>query len=163
MKIKRILLAASIAAILLTLGIASVANAGGNLPVVSGAVGFLGENGGLKSYASFAAKATGPTLPGEEHQPASGFLLYHDESGLTFLVSVEHIHAHSATEVHFGGSIVKSNDPSLVGMFAHAVAIDGRQPRGRGDAFSIIWTAADAHVHGAPQPVIYGNLIVRAG
>ncbi len=47
------------------------------------------------------------------------------QNGLAFTASVEHIHAHSATEVHFGGPITKSNDPSLVGKFVHCVAIDG--------------------------------------
>ena len=162
MKIKRSVLAVAIVAVVLTLGVASVANAADTgLPSVSGGVGFT--NGDSKAFALFGAKATGPALPGEEHQPARGSLLYADESGLLFTVSVQHIHAHSATEVHFGGTIVKASDPSLVGMFAHMVAIDGGKPGGKGDMFSIIWTASDVHEHGTPQPVKYGNLVVRAG
>ena len=43
---------------------------------------------------------------GEDHQPATGWLAVAVKGGPTFSVSVEHIHAHSATEVHFGGPIV---------------------------------------------------------
>jgi hypothetical protein len=154
MKTKRILLAVGLVAIALTLALASVASAtGAPLPGVSGGVGFL--TGIHNSFASFNAKATGPAVDGEGHQPARGSLKYSDDSGLTFTVSVQHIHAHTATEVHFGGTIVKSNDLSLLGKFAHAVAIDGGSSGKKGDQFSILW--ADSH----GTPVTHGNLVVK--
>jgi hypothetical protein len=160
MKTKRILLAVGLVAIALTLALASVASAtGAPLPGVSGGVGFL--TGIHNSFASFNAKATGPAPNGDGHQPARGSLRYSDENGLTFTVSVQHIHAHTGTEVHFGGTIVKSSDVSLLGKFAHAVAIDGGSPGTNGDAFSIIWTNSDTHAHGAPGPVTHGNLVVK--
>jgi len=160
MKTKQTLLAAILVAMVLTLVLASTASAAGApLLGVSGGVGFL--SGDLKSFASFNAKATGSAQDGEGHEPASGFLEYSDGTGLTFTVSVQHIHAHSAAEVHFGGTIVKSSDRLLVGWFAHAVAIDGGSPGSSGDAFSIIWTGSDIHDHGAPGPVGYGNLVVK--
>ena len=160
MKIKRTLLAVSLAAIGLSLAFVSVASAAGApLPTVSGGVGFL--NGNEESFASFNAIATGPALPGEEHQPARGLLTYTDETGLRFTVSIQHIHAHSATEVHFGGTIVGSRDPSLIGKFAHAVAIDGGSSGKKGDQFSILVTETDVLAHATPGPVTYGNLTVK--
>ncbi len=160
MKTKRTLLAVSLVAIALTLAFASVASAaGGPLPGVSGGVGFL--TGIHDSFASFNAKATGPALDVDGHQPARGSLRYSDETGLTFAVLVQHIHAHTGKEVHFGGTIVKSSDLSLLGKFAHAVAIDGGSPGTNGDAFSIIWTDSDTHAHGVPGPVTHGNLVVK--
>jgi hypothetical protein len=42
------------------------------------------------------------------------------------------------------------------------VALAGGSPGSSGDAFSIIWTDSDIHEHGAPGPVTYGNLVVKA-
>ena len=80
---------------------------------------------------------------------------------MTLVVSVEHIHAHAANEVHFGGTILRSSHPSLVGKFAHCVAVDGGLPGGKGDLFSILVTSSDTHEHAAPVPVHLGNLVVR--
>lgn len=159
MKTKHTLLAVSLVAILLTLAFASVASAAAPLPGVSGGVGFV-NTAEVKSFASFNAKATGPAPVGEDHQPARGTLKYSDDNGLSFTVAIEHIHAHSATEVHFGGTIVQSSNPLLIGTFAHAVAVDGGSS-GKGDQFSIIWTESDTHMHGTPGPVTYGNLVVK--
>jgi hypothetical protein len=160
MKVKRNLLALIVLSMMLTLVVASAASAGEPpLPSVSGGVGF--SNGDFKSFVAFSAKATGPATAGEEHQPGRGSLICFDDSGLAFTVSVEDIHAHSAKEVHFGGIITRSTDPSLVGMFAHAVAIDGGSPGRRGDQFSILVTDSDIHEHGVPTPVLLGNLVVK--
>jgi hypothetical protein len=132
---------------------------------VAGAVGFNNldiDNQRTPAFAGFAAKAIGPALPGEDHQPAKGSLVYRDKTGTTFVVSVVHIHAHSATEVHFGGTVVRSSDTTLVGSFAHCVAVDGGTPGVRGDLFSILVTGTDTHVHRIPVRVSAGNLVVRA-
>jgi hypothetical protein len=120
----------------------------------TGEVGF--DYGGSTAATAFEARATGPAAPGEEHQPATGSLHFEIQNGLAFTASVEHIHAHSATEVHFGGPITKSNDPSLVGKFVHCVAIDGSP-----DQFSLIVTGTDVHEHGAPAPIVWGKIKVR--
>lgn len=113
---------------------------------------------GTKAFAEFEAKAVGPAATGEEHQPAGGTLKYRDESGLSFVASVKHIHAHSGNEAHFGGVIVKASDPALVGMRAHMIAVDNGK---RGDQFSVLVTGADTHEHSAPVPVERGNLVVK--
>ena len=162
MKIRLRLLAATLLALVLALSIVGTASAGDrSFPAVSavGAVGF--QNDGVRSYATFAARAVGPAAPGEDHQPAKGTLLFADKLGVTFVVSVEHIHAHAANEVHFGGTIIRSSDPSQVGKFAHAVAVDGGSPGGAGDLFSILVTSSDTHEHADPMPVSFGNLVVR--
>lgn len=160
MKTRRILLAAGLVAVALTLTLASVASAtGAPLPAVSGGVGF--SAGEAKSFAVFNVKATGPAPDTGGHQPARGFLNYRDNTGLTLTVSVEHIHAHSSTEIHFGGKIVRSSNPSLIDKFAHVVAVDGGLPGANGDRFSIIWTGSDVHVHGDMVPVTYGNLVAK--
>jgi hypothetical protein len=123
---------------------------------VSGEVRFA--QNGIRAFAEFEAEAIGPAAPGEEHQPAEGTLEYRDASGLRFQVSIEHIHAHSGNEVHFGGMIVKASDPALVGKHAHMVAVDNGR---RGDLFSVLWTDTDAHMHAAPGPVERGNLSVK--
>jgi hypothetical protein len=123
---------------------------------VSGEVRFT--QSGTRAFAEFEAEAIGPAAPGEEHQPAKGILVYRDANGLRFRVSVEHIHAHSGNEVHFGGVIVKSSDPALVGKHAHMVAIDNSK---RGDQFSVLVTDSDTHEHAAPVPVESGNLVVK--
>lgn len=121
---------------------------------VTGEVGF--DYGGSKAATAFEARAIGPAVPGEEHQPANGSLHLEIQNGLAFTASVEHIHAHSATEVHFGGPITKSNDSSLVGKFVHCVAIDGSP-----DQFSLMISGTDVHEHGAPAPVLWGKIKVR--
>jgi|GEM_PF-2955511 len=123
---------------------------------VAGEVRFV--QNGTRAFAAFEAKAVGPAAPGEEHQPAEGMLEYRDANGLKFRVSVEHIHAHTGNEVHFGGVIARSSDPSLVGKHAHMVAIDNGR---RGDQFSIIVTDTDSHAHAAAVPVELGNLVVK--
>lgn len=160
MKTKHTLLLASVFALVLALAFAATASAAAPRPAVSGGVGFLNADG-VKSFASFNAKATGPALAGEDHQPARGSLKYSDENGLTFTVAIEHIHQHSATEVHFGGTIVESSDPALLGLFAHVMAIDSGSSGKKGDQFSIHWTDSDTHEHGTPGPVTSGNLVVK--
>jgi hypothetical protein len=161
MKTKHTLLAVTLIAIVLTLALASVATAAGPpMPGVSGGVGFVNTDG-FKSFASFNAKATGPAMAGADHQPARGSLKYSDDSGLTFTVAIEHIHQHSATEVHFGGTIVQASDPLLVGRFAHMVAIDGGSSGKKGDQFSILLSALATHEPGVLRPVTSGNLVVK--
>ena len=127
MKARRILplVVLAVALSLFVAGTAGATTATTSFPTVSvaGAIGF--DNQGTASFASFAARAVGPALPGEDHQPARGFMTYADKTGLTFAASIQHIHGHSAVEVHFGGPITRASDPSLVGMFVHCVAIDG--------------------------------------
>jgi hypothetical protein len=162
MKTRLRLLAATLLALVVALSIVGTASAGGrSFPAVAagGAVGF--QNDGVRSYVTFAARAVGPAAAGEDHQPAKGSLLFTNKLGMTFSVSVEHIHAHAANEVHFGGTILRSSNPSLVGKFAHAVAVDGGSPGGAGDLFSILLTSTDAHAHADPTPVSLGNLVVR--
>lgn len=160
MKIKRTLFAVTTIAVLLVLSLGAVATAAVTpIPSVWGGVEFV--QGEVESFATFGAWAVGPAALGEEHQPARGFLAYSDDTGLRYLVSVQHIHTHSANEVHFGGVIVKSNDSSLVGMHAHAVAIDSGKRGGKGDMISVLVTAEDSHDHAEPVPVDGGNLVVR--
>jgi hypothetical protein len=120
----------------------------------AGVVGF--DYGGSTAAAAFEARAIGPAALDEKHQPAKGSLHVEIQNGLAFTASVEHIHAPSATEVHFGGPITKSNDPSLVGKFVHCVAIDGSP-----DQFSLTITGTDVHEHGAPAPILWGKIKVR--
>jgi hypothetical protein len=112
----------------------------------AGEVGF--DYGGSTAAAAFEARAIGPAAKGSLHVEI--------QNGLAFTASVEHIHAPSATEVHFGGPITKSNDPSLVGKFVHCVAIDGSP-----DQFSLTITGTDVHEHGAPAPILWGKIKVR--
>ena len=155
------LLAAALLVLVFTLSIVGTASASTSpFPAIStvGAVGF--QSGGAWSTATFSARSIGPAAPGEEHQPARGWLAFASKSGVTFFVRVDHIHAHSANEVHFGGPIQRSSDPSLVGQFAHCVAVDGGSPGRSGDLFSVLITSSDAHEHAAPGPVAFGNLVV---
>ena len=146
-------------ALALVLAIAPVASAGeleGPTVKVAGEVQITQD--GTKVFAAFEAKSTGPGVAGMDHQPAEGVLTYRDANGLRFKVSVAHIHAHSANEVHFGGVIVKASDPSLIGMHAHMVAVDnGKQD----DRFSVLLTAADTHEHAPPVLVERGELVVK--
>jgi len=123
---------------------------------VSGEVWFAQNS--TRAFAAFEAEAVGPAALGQEHQPAAGLLEYRDSSGLRFRVMIDHIHAQSANEVHFGGMIVRASDPTLIGKHAHMVAVDNGE---RGDKFSLLITSADTHDHATPAPVKSGNLIVR--
>ncbi|MHB8867297.1 MAG: hypothetical protein ACYC6T_10155 [Thermoleophilia bacterium] len=156
--IRRTVLAVLVA-LALVLAMAPVAFAGeqeGPVVKVAGEVQITQD--GTKVFAAFEAKSTGPSAAGMDHQPAEGVLTYRDANGLRFQVSVEHIHAHSANEVHFGGVIVKANDPSLIGMHAHMVAVDnGKQD----DRFSVLLTAAGTHEHAPPVLVERGELVVK--
>jgi hypothetical protein len=159
MKIRYKALVVALVALVLALVAASAAMAEEQpfAPVkVSGEVGFA--QNGIRAFAAFEAVAVGPAAPGEEHQPAVGVLKYSDRSGLSFRVSIEHIHAQSANEVHFGGMIVAASDPTLVGKHAHMVAIDNGK---RGDLFSVLVTSADTHEHATPVTVRSGGLVVR--
>lgn len=163
MKTRHAFSAVMVLALLLFLAVAGTASAATSTrPAVwvAGAVGF--DNQGTAAFAGFAAQAIGPARPSEDHQPAKGSLVYRDKTGTTFVVSVVHIHAHSATEVHFGGTVVRSSDTTLVGSFAHCVAVDGGTPGVRGDLFSILVTGTDTHVQGITVPVSAGNLVVKA-
>jgi hypothetical protein len=156
------LLAATLLAVVLCLSFVGTAGATGqSFPAVSaaGAVGF--QSDGVLSFATFSARAVGPAAPGEDHQPARGTLLFANKLGVRFTVAVEHIHAHAANEVHFGGPILRSSDPSLVGQFAHCVAVDSGSPGGKGDRFSILVTESDVHTHAEPVPIKLGGLVVR--
>lgn len=73
-----------------------------------------------------------------------------------------HVHAHSATDVHFGGSIVKSNDPNMFGKFVQVAAGDGGTPGRNGDTISVLVTDTDTHAEPTAIPVTNGNLVVRA-
>lgn len=164
MRTRSMFAVAAVVALLLSLAVVGTASAATQpFPAVStaGAVAF--EDQGTVGYAVFAARATGPAMPGEMHQPAAGFLFYKDRTGLTFAASVMHIHAHMANEVHFGGTITRASDPALVGRFAHFVAVDGGSPGSKGDMFSVHITEMGVHhEHGDPVPVLWGNLVVRA-
>jgi len=159
MKIRYAVPLVALVALMLALVVAPAAMAGEQTfpsVKVSGVVSFT--QNGIRAFAAFEAEAVGPAAAGEEHQPAEGTLAYRDASGLWFRVSVEHIHAHSGNEVHFGGMIVSASDPALVGKHAHMVAVDNGW---RGDLFSVLVTDTDAHEHAAPVPVQRGNLVVE--
>lgn len=159
MKTRHAAMAVSVLAIMLLLVGASAAVAADQpFPSVRTAGGVWITQADTTAFATFAAEAVGPAAPGEDHQPAKGRLIYSDEDGLWYVVSIQHIHAHSGTEVHFGGAIVKASDPSLVGMHAHMVAIDNGA---RGDEFSVLLTASGEHGHAPPVPVERGNLTVK--
>jgi hypothetical protein len=162
LKTRHGLLAATLLALVLCLSLVATAGAATqSFPAVSavGAVGF--QSDGTLNFATFSARAVGSAAPGEDHQPARGSLLFANKQGLTFYATVEHIHAHAANEVHFGGPILRSSNPSLVGKFAHCAVVDGGSPGGKGDLFSVLITASDAHEHAAAVPVVLGTLVVR--
>jgi hypothetical protein len=133
--------------------------AGGFFPRATGDVGFVLN--GLRASAEFAVRATGAPAPGEDHAPASGTFEFKTK-GLRYTVKINHIHGHSATEVHFGGSIVKSSDPGMVGRFAQVATVDGGTPGSKGDAISVLVTDTDTHAEPVAVPVADGNLVVRA-
>jgi hypothetical protein len=167
MKTRLLLLAALVLAVTALLVPAAPAAAAPHALSAVSAAGIVGfDDQGTEAYAKFYARATAPAAPGEMHQPASGVLTYSDKAGLRFWVSVEHIHDHSATEVHFGGPIERSNDPSLVGKFAHTAAVDGGLPKGGGDLFAILVTDSatcpcDNGMMLMPMPITAGNLVVQ--
>jgi len=129
-----------------------------SFPRVSGDVGFKAQ--GVSASATFSAHATGPVMPGEEHQPAVGRFEYRSQD-VWYVARVEHIHAHSSTEAHFGGGIVDASDPALVGQFAHVVIIDGGAPAGAGDEIGVAVTPSGEHEHPKTAKVTSGNLTVR--
>jgi hypothetical protein len=162
MKTRSALLAATFLVLVLCFSLVAAASAAKQSFAAVSAVGAVGfQNDGTLSFATFSARAVGPAAPDAEHQPARGSLLFASKLGVRFFVAVEHIHAHSATEVHFGGTIQRSSDPSLVGKFAHCVAVDAGSPGREGDLFSILVTASDTHEHAVPVPVLFGDLVVR--
>lgn len=129
-----------------------------SFPRVSGDVGFRVR--GANASATFSAHATGPVILGEEHQPAVGRFEYRS-GDVWYVAKVEHIHAHSATEAHFGGGIVDASDPGLIGQFAHVVIIDGGHAAGAGDEIGVTVTASDVHVQPKTVKVTSGDLVVR--
>jgi hypothetical protein len=163
MTTKHRLRAVALLALLLCLAFPVAALAGTpSCPDVStaGAVGTCYK--GSVAVVTFSARATGPaqSMPGMSGmmQPAQGSLLLTSRSGVTFCVSVQHIMAHSATDVHFGGPIVKSSDPSLVGRFAHCAAVDNGKC---GDAFSVNVTDTGACACAPAMTVLFGQLCAR--
>ncbi len=143
-------------ALLVTLAVPAVAGSV-PLPSAKGSVGFVLN--GRPSKAEFNVKALSAPLPGEEHAPAEGGLVFRYQ-GLKYEAVLEHIHLHAANEVHFGGKIVKSTNPALVGKFVHVVAVDGGTSGLNGDSISILVTDSDVHQHGALVPVTDGKLAI---
>ncbi len=131
---------------------------GGFLPRVSGDVSFVLN--GLRASAEFAVRATGEPAAGEDHAPAAGTFAFKSK-GLRYVAKIDHVHAHAANEVHFGGSIVKSSDPSMVGKFVQVAAVDGGTPGRKGDTISVLVTDTDTHAEPMAVPVTGGNLVVR--
>ena len=159
MKINLRLVTAVALAAVLSLALAIPAVAGSvPLPSAKGSVGFVLD--GRVSKAEFDVRALSAPMPGEEHAPADGGLVFRYQ-GLKVQAKLEHIHLHAANEVHFGGPIVKSTDASLVGKFVHVVAIDGGSFGLNGDAISILITNSDVHEHGAPVPVTDGKIAIK--
>lgn len=154
----RIMTTLALAAVLVLAMAAPALASGVALPKALGAVGFTFD--GQRSFAEFTAHATGVPAPGEEHAPAKGVFAFQTR-GLTYVAKVEHIHAHAANEVHFGGKIVNSSDPTLVGKIVHVAVVDGGTPGSRGDTIAILISDTDVHEHGVPVPVTIGNLVVR--
>ena len=132
---------------------------GGLFPRTVGDVGF--SLNGLRASAEFAVRATGVPAPGEDHAPATGKFEFKTK-GLRYTARIGHVHAHSATEVHFGGLIVKSSDPTMVGKFVHIAAVDGGTPGRNGDMISVLVTDTETHSEPMMVPVSRGNLVVRA-
>jgi hypothetical protein len=150
--------AALAAAVVVAMAVPAFAS-GGFLPRVAGEVGFAQD--GVRVSAEFEARATGAPAAGEEHSPAIGKFGLKTKGGLRYTARIEHIHAHTATEVHFGGMIEKSSDPTMVGKFVHVMVVDGGTPGREGDAISVIVTETMDHVSGTLIPVEKGNLVVR--
>jgi len=132
---------------------------GGYFPRAAGDVSFALN--GLRASAEFVVRATDAPAGGEDHAPATGMFAF-KSTGLRYLSKIDHVHAHSATKVHFGGSIVKSSDPSMVGKFVQVAAVDGGTPGRQGDTISVLVSGTDTHVEPMAIPVTGGNLVVRA-
>jgi hypothetical protein len=131
---------------------------GGFFPKTGGDVNFVLN--GLRASAEFAVRATGAPAVGEDHAPATGTFAFQTK-GLRYVAKISHVHAHSATEVHFGGSIVKSSDPSMVGKFVQVAVVDGGTPGRNGDTISVLVTDTDTHAEPTAVPVTGGNLFVQ--
>jgi len=132
---------------------------GGLFPRAGGDVNFVLN--GQRASVEFAVRATAAPAVGEDHAPATGTFVFQTK-GLSYVVKINHVHAHSASEVHFGGSIVKSSDPSMVGKFVQVAAVDGGTPGRNGDTISVLVTDTDTHAEPMAVPVTGGNLFVRA-
>jgi len=155
----RLVFAAAIAAVLM-FALAVPAFAAGSARLRTwGEVGFLFD--AKKAAAAFDVRAIGEPAPGEEHAPASGRFAF-KTSGLTYVATIEHIHGHTATEVHFGGTIAKSSNPSLVGKFVHVAVVDAGSPGRAGDTIAVVVSDTDMHEHGTPNAVTEGNLAVSS-
>jgi len=146
------------AVVVLAMAVPAFASAG-FFPRVTGDVGFVLD--GSRASSEFAVRAAGAPAAGENHAPATGTFAFKTK-GLRYVAKIDHVHAHSAAEVHFGGSIVKSSDPSLFGKFVQVAAIDGGTPGRNGDTISVLVTDTDTHAEPMAVPVTGGNLVVRA-
>ncbi len=125
----------------------------------AGGVGFL--RAGVATFVGFEVRSTGPAMPGEDHQPASGKLTLMAADGTRFSATIDHVHAHAAGEVHFGGTIARSQDANLVGKFVHVVVVDGGTPGRGGDRISVVISDTPMHEAGVLAPVTRGDLMVR--
>ncbi len=151
-----LLTALAVALVLATVG---TAFAGGVLfPRAFGEVGFSLD--GARSTAEFDARAIGTPALGEDHAAAVGKFKF-ETKGLKYVAVVDKIHVHAAGEVHFGGQITKSTNPTPVGQFLHVKVVDGGSPGRNGDMISIVISPTDMHEHGTPVAVARGNLVVR--
>jgi hypothetical protein len=148
---------ATVAVVVLAMAAPAFASAS-PLPRVFGDVGFLLN--GVRASAEFKVRATGVPAEGEDHAPAVGTFEFKSK-GLRYTAKIDQVHMHSATEAHFGGSVVKSTDPSMVGKFVHVAAIDGGTPGRNGDMISVLVTDTGAHSDPMTVPVSSGNLVVR--
>jgi len=126
----------------------------------SGGVGFLRD--GIATFVAFDVRSTGPAVAGEDHQPAKGILTLVAADGTRFTAAIDHVHAHAAGEVHFGGVIVRSQNPGLIGKFVHVVAVDGGSPGRGGDSISVVISDTAMHSDAAPAPVTRGDLSIRS-
>lgn len=125
----------------------------------AGGVGFLRT--GVATYVAFEVRSTGPAMPGEDHQPASGKLSLMAADGTRFSAEIDHVHAHAPGEAHFGGTIARSQDASLVGKFVHVVVADGGAPGRGGDRISVVISDTPMHEGGVLAPVTRGDLSIR--
>jgi len=125
----------------------------------AGGVGFL--RAGVATFVGFEVRSTGPAMPGEDHQPASGKLSLMAADGTKLSAKIDHVHVHAPGEVHFGGTIVRSHDANLIGKFVHVVVVDGGAPGRGGDRISVVISDTPMHEHGVLSPVTRGNLSIR--
>jgi hypothetical protein len=131
---------------------------GGFFPKVTGDVDFVLN--GLRASSEFAVRAVGIPSVGEDHAPAMGRFVF-ETKGRRFVAKIDHVHSHSANEVHFGGSTIRSSDPSSVGRFVQVAVVDNGTPGRRGDTISVLVTDTDTHSDPVSVPVTGGNLVVR--